>query len=290
MRHATHGGTTGVDLFGSFVLSTLLLSFLSSSQQMTTLLEEQFPHSTPCERKRFQVAFGKHGAERLEAYLKWREEHDLNAVKSALTDADDWREAASAAIRHHAGDALGGRKSRKQRSETKQEIPQLLFYHEIDGKPLCDSQGHLVLQHLPARISLADHSWETFATALALYLDRKLDRENESQQQLVTLLIDVRPGTGWPNPPAIQMISFIRHVAHFLHQLYPGRLHQCILYPIPKAAIHVWNIVKVVLPARDSITLLPGSAHVESTVPVQLETLVSHLEHLEQTRLAAFDG
>lgn len=148
-----------------------------------------------------------------------------------------------------------------------QSVPQLMYaYHSDEGRPVRDAQGYRVIHHLPARMDVSIHSTEVLVDCFALYLDRKLNRHDEER---VTLLIDVRPAKGWPNPAALQLVGFIKSVAQTLHELYPGRLHQCILYPIPRAAVFIWRMIKPFLDPQvsKSMVLISGPAGPESPLP-----------------------
>jgi hypothetical protein len=264
---------------------------------MSDLLAERFPESPVEERKRFERGFQNEASGRLEAYLRWRDEYDLDSFANlkSLSDEEDWIEAVNKALSHHSNDTnakqqRNRRRSKRQREERIKEIPQLLFSPSLNDRPITDSKGNLLLHHLPARIDLKAHSIEIYASIFALYLDRKLSRDDENT---ITILIDVRPGMGWPNPPAIHLINFIRQVAHLLNELYPCRLYKCILYPVPRTAFYTWHMIRSFLHSnvKDAIVLLPGGAHVDSPIPT--ETLQKHvsqgLEELEENRFAAFD-
>ena len=189
------------------------------------------------------------------------------------------------------------------RSATDEEqvpcLPQIVFCHrrnddndDNDEFFLRDKEGHRVLHILAARLDLDVGNAALYSTALALYLDRLfLDcRHNDNR---ATLLLDVRPGRGWRNPPALELVGLIRHAAAQLHDLYPDRLHCCILYPVPRPAIWVWNMIKVFLAdgIRSAVCLYAGGAAVQSPVPWQ--QLLQHvdeacLDHCEQARLSSF--
>jgi hypothetical protein len=170
------------------------------------------------------------------------------------------------------------------------DLTRPIYSHAIAGNPLCDTKGHRVLQILSARVDLQAACANTYATAFSLFLDSHLRRDNLDR---LTLLIDVRPGSGWPNVPALKMVGFIRCVAQVLQECYPCRLHQCILFPIPRPALFIWNIVQHFLDplVRRLIVLIPGPAGLTSPVPRdRLKDYVdlAGLDLLEQTRLEAF--
>jgi CRAL/TRIO domain len=161
----------------------------------------------------------------------------------------------------------------------------------------------------------------TFATAIALYLHAKFDQQQQQQQcrwrrrqheeqpslhsnppttpkeaaddPQWTLVMDVRPGHGWPNPPAVKMLGFIREAGQMLFELFPGRLHRCIVFPVPVVAAGVWGAAKKVLDptVASRVVVVSGPAEIDSPVPVaKLMPYVSreNLQIMEEARLAAF--
>ena len=297
---------------------------------MSSSLEQYFPKATAAECHRFHVAFPKQSKERLESYLKWREENQLDVlveVRSTLPrdDATDWENSVDRAITHLASKSREvkknegvssskqtkrvdnaekqqknrrrqvrpslRRKTRPQQDGTPPEnMPQIAYSHEGDSGLLKDKTGHRIIQVLPAQIDLCAASADFYTTLFAFYLDHKFDRNSHEK---ATLLIDVRPGRGWPNSDALQMLGFIRHVARALHQYYPCRLHRCILYPVPRPAVFIWHMVKAFLDPVlvELIVLLPGTASRSSPPPndhLQEYLEADTLQLLEQTRCDAF--
>lgn len=297
-------------------------------------LEQRFPDGTRAECERFLESFSNEAAERLDAYLNWRQAHHrlqyaaAPAASSSFahrrTDETDWETVVTEAVNttltpgpKHPGLIRGPsetskqeRKPRRHRlhrrsrrfqdnngkesttAEESRGIPQLLFCHYLGDsrKPLVDLTGHCIIQHLPAQIDIHAVPFETYATAFALYLDCKLNRTDKEK---LTLLIDVRPGKGWPNTPALQLVGFIRFVVRELQNLYPCRLHKCIVYPVPKAAIYIWHAIRGFLDPflTELIVLVAGGAAINSPPPNKaLGQFVDAggLDLLEKTRVDAF--
>lgn len=268
-------------------------------------LHDRFPSSTEAECQRFADAFGTEADELLESYLKWHASHQIDAQ----SDEHQWHQAQSmalsktesfatvATVSSHSTAPMEEHRHRGKREKQAEldrgellEIPQLIFeYLDDDDQPVRDKSGYRVLHHLPARMDLAHP--DRLLACMASYLDAKFDRHN---RDLVTLLIDVRPGYGWPNCPAWNMISFIRSAADYLHRLFPGRVHLCILYPVPRPAVSLWHMVRPFLDRRirESIVLVAGGAHEESPLPKnRLKRYVDNeqaLDRMEETRKTAF--
>lgn len=281
-------------------------------------LQQRVPNATEEECQRFHESFSDESTERLTAYMDWRQEHELNSDETTTDTSDDarnWQKATDLAIARARKDSDAKeeapttlnkehqkhcRASRFRHSSKEgrtvfhardNDLARPIFNHAIAGNPLCDRKGNKIFQILAARVDLRAACANTYATAFCLYLDSHLRRDS---LDLVTLLIDVRPGAGWPNLPAMQMLGFIRCLAQVLYDSYPGRLHQCILFPVPRPAILIWKTVQNFLDplVRKSVVLVSGPAG--RTSPVPRDRLKEYfddqvgLDLMEQTRLEAF--
>ena len=125
---------------------------------------------------------------------------------------------------------------------------------------------------------------------IALYLERKFDRDN---LQKGTLLIDVRPGVGFPNTSALLLMPFIQRSSKYLNKLFPERLHSCIVYPLPRPALWLWNMASAMIDKDvvDRIQLIAGADAIDAPPPNKdLAEYIdeSVLEQVESARLAAF--
>jgi hypothetical protein len=177
--------------------------------------------------------------------------------------------------------------------EGRRPLPQIVYHRrDPDTAPLRDRQGLRLLHVLPARLDLTQGDVHLYTNALALYLDGVLDRATNER---MTLLMDVRPGQGWQNPPVLELVGLIRHAAARLQDLYPHRLHGLILYPIPRAAIFIYkSIIQVFLSeaVRQAIVLIPGrGTQCDSPLPHQALCQyvgVAALAQLEAARRASF--
>lgn len=302
------------------------------AEATTKDLQERFPHATPAECRRFHSAFPKEPEKRLQEYLEWRKEHELmlgdeqgqqqQQQHEALSrdneedDAYNWEQAAASALahasKHHDQDVSKDGKARQRSTRVRPGmdravqqdrndvdvdplcLPRILYSNQsAENQHLCDKQGNRILHVLPARTDLNAASPHTYATAFGLYLEKHLDRRSTDQ---LTLLLDVRPGTGWANPPVTQLIGFIRHVSQVLHSYFPGRLHQCVIFPVPRIAVVLWNnMMQFCLDplVRKLIVLVPGAAGRMSPAPTKrLKEYVADeqaLNVMEETRLRAFE-
>ena len=176
---------------------------------------------------------------------------------------------------------------------TTSSLQQFVFVHESSQHLIQDIHGHTVLHVLPGRIDLG-YSATVYTLALSHYLESLF--QVLATDVKLTVLLDVRAGRGWPNPPALQMVGFIRRVASDLCARYPNCLNKCLIFPLPRAATAIWNfVVKPYLDEnlRNSMELVPGnSTGVDSPPPTEkLSAFLSteNVDHLERHRLSCFN-
>mmetsp|Transcript_7312 Transcript_7312/g.17867 ORF Transcript_7312/g.17867 Transcript_7312/m.17867 type:complete len:337 (+) Transcript_7312:158-1168(+) len=154
-----------------------------------------------------------------------------------------------------------------------------------------DQNGNRILQFLPARMDLSKASDTAFALSIALYLERKLDRDS---MEKITVAIDVRGGTGWANPRPQKLLPFIKQVAGILEQNFPERLAGCLVFPVPAAATLLWRVVKVFLDPNTvkKVGLIKGDSRNEAPAPyTTMEEYIqkSVMEQMEEFRCASFE-
>ena len=242
-------------------------------------LHEEFPSATRAECKRFWDYHKDDARERLKDYLEWRKLHGLDSEnlsrgrtftasqQDRLTDKKDWEDAwaktwehAEQSISMFPDDNTTTKHTKHDKVYKKCQIPQYLFaYNPSSCTP--------ALQVLPAQIDANAASPEHHALAVALYLDRKFQRHLED---VGNLWLDVRGAPGWPNPPPFQLIPLTQAMAHHLLRLYPERLHQLIIFPLPKWAVAIWKVISKLLPAvvTERTVLISGSD--KHTVPLDV--------------------
>ncbi|KAI2508036.1 CRAL/TRIO domain containing protein [Fragilaria crotonensis] len=276
-----------------------------TEDQRVAALEEKFPNSPYSERLRFLRACkgSVTGATvKLQAYYDWRELHGLDLPEYADTrlgqssDEQDWLLSCKKAVEHI--EKLGKESLKKKSSPSDSTkslssfaLPQIVFaYTDEKGLPMTSKSGRRLLHVMPARINKKLASAETYALALSLYLDHKQDR---NKLDLFFVMLDVRPGKGWANPPAYNMMPFIKAVGNLLHQHYPERLDKLFLYPLPRPALWIWEMVKPFLDPSvvESAHLIAGKDTVAAPPPNH--ALCSHvdedlLEVMENTRICNF--
>ena len=262
-------------------------------------IQKALPTSTQAECRRFLVdrqGNTKAAINKLQYYLEWRRQH----IDDELSHLDSWSYATQIAMNHQARrTAKKGNSINDIDSTNTYKLPCTLFMYEHESSTWTNTEINSsntttttrmkYIQHLPARIDikLADNS--TYALALALYIDHILDRNSTEK---ATLIIDVRPGYGWCNIKAIQLLPFIQMVSKLLCDLFPSRLEKCIVYPVPKVALFLWKAVQPFVGTEtvNKICLISGSAGKKDKVPKQVSKYLDEelINKLEERRTSLF--
>ena len=249
-------------------------------------MQQAVPDSTDAERQRFLAVHkgdSQAAAFQLKKYLSWRQKH----CDRASTNLDPWVHATQLAAQTSGEE---GRKQSAQNDVDALKLPCILFLQEHEqstGKTTVEKKKYLHL--LPARIDtkLADSS--IYALALAIYIDRALDRNST---ETATLVIDVRSGHGWANIKATHLLPFIQSTARLLCDLYPRRLERCIVFPMPTVAKVLWIAAKPFLgtDTREKVCLVFGQAGRDDNAPKKLSEYLDEklIANLEETRMSCF--
>jgi hypothetical protein len=137
------------------------------------------------------------------------------------------------------------------------QLPPILVapVRNLTDSPVTCRDGHRLLAVWPARLPLSalhNEPLHTYTTCLALYLYYTLiapfesNSDNDASEkasktsrttQKVTILVDCRAGTNWPNVPVYKMYGFVQHVCQVLRRLFPGLVQNRVLVaPIPTIA------------------------------------------------------
>ena len=232
------------------------------------------------------------GAEQLCQYMDWHNEHTRvgnalanknNKTAEECQSAHDWRMSCRIA------QIIENNAEVEVEHQDAKELPCVVFLGDGDTS-LRSLDGNRICQHVPARIDTHTASGEVYAQALAIYLDRRLSRHAEEK---FDVFIDTRPGEGWGNISAYNLVPFIKHASKLLNDLHPERLHRAVVYPVPSVCAFIWN--RLVKPWMDPVTadkivLVGGSARVRSKLPKSMRKIASEatLEEMERRRLELF--
>lgn len=242
----------------------------SLPQEPSCLMSHECPESTQAERHRFLVAQDgdeQKALENLHIYAEWRRQHEplekTQEEKHCSLQFDDydlydWIVASQTAL--HAN------------TETKEVwlwLPRVIRTHTLpNGPTAADCDDSLILHMMPALIDDQICSLEAYSLAIVLYLNRKVQRDSLDK---VTILMDLRPGEGWRNTPAVRLLPFIKSMVTLTLKMFPERLHKCVLYPLPWALSWVLNAVKTVMDPTTAkkLVVVEGGAGMNSPLPLQ---------------------
>ena len=270
-----------------------------------------FPTSTRQERQRFLSANKGNvpkAVAKLQAYLQWRHKYAIieHKVRPSLKvpvpqnksdndgDVNDWIIATGVAMQAHGNNSK--LTTKPATNIEPHQVPQVARMHSTlpdhtNGQklPCLDRNGHRIIHLTPGRME--GIPLKTYATSIALYIDRKLSTHSTER---VVLVIDVRGGIGWPNRNGAQLLPFMQHIIPLLLQNFPDRLAQCIVFPVPPNFEWVWKIVRSVCldaATANSIQVVTGLAFKECPPPyAKLDVFIEEriVQYWEELRIAAF--
>ncbi|VEU35373.1 unnamed protein product [Pseudo-nitzschia multistriata] len=260
-----------------------------SEVDLQALLDLQ-PESTLAERRRFLKARKgviKAASAQLGSYLQWRSANKIDEFfpSTFTTDDEDWALAARGAMEianNTKGPSLAANGQRSL-------LPRIVsVFGGDDGLVLCKN-GARIVHVLPSQLDTTIAPSTTYALALAMYLDRKLDRKHTEK---VTVVIDIRSGKGWPNPSSVSLVPFIKLVVGSLNSYFPERLSRCILFPLPMTATVLFNKAKAYLDpdTATKIQVCSGAGSVSAKVPTKVGQFIDEksIAAMEERRLAMF--
>jgi hypothetical protein len=149
--------------------------------------------------------------------------------------------------------------------------------------------GTRIIHVLPAQLDPTLAAPATYALAVAIFLELALDRRS---MEKITVVLDVRAGTGWANPSPLSLLPFIKIVAVLLNAHFPERLHKLVLFPLPRAATFLFNTAKMCLDqdTASKMEICPGPGNNDSPVPAQVRLFFNDdaIQTMEQRRLSLF--
>jgi len=153
-----------------------------------------------------------------------------------------------------------------------------------------DREGYRTFCVKPALMDNNLAKGSTYTQAIAIYLDRSLNRDD---REMITILFDCRAGTGWSNNHVLKLIPFLKHFFKVLPPLMPERLQKAIVYPVPYTFMYVWKMISKCLDPMTSkrVSILHGPCKIEAPPPVEqmkLHLYDDHIKELESTRIAGF--
>jgi hypothetical protein len=111
----------------------------------------------------------------------------------------------------------------------------------------------------------------------------------------IVVSVDIRAGSGWPNPHVKKIVPFIKNVVSLLERNFPERLSKCILYPLPSAATILWKMVRIFLDPNTAskIVIIGGGAGIDDKVSCKkFDKILDKSVHtrMEEIRRESFIG
>jgi hypothetical protein len=209
---------------------------------------------TTTEQSRFLIANKENVRDRdaaVASYLEWRDVY--------LPRARDLAESSPTASRW-----WGFIEDEKQQVVRSKSNPDSRLVLAVGGFHLCGSGCSPRSDEIPV---------ETTIAAMSTWLDNSLDRTSDEK---ITLLVDVRPKNGWPNPTPTSLLPLIRGLSKVFGANNPERLEACVIYPMPWYVMAVWALVKVFLDPKTAskIVFLAGSSYENAPTPEGLSAFV----------------
>jgi hypothetical protein len=249
------------------VTSSESSSSTSSCSDDELQLERACPDATPAERVRFLTKHSNVTAatRALQHYLTWRRtylQYYYPPTSTTGTDAQDWQAAAQCAWRvHHSSNSTSI-------PSDNVHLPQMIHAYVHNGSRIRDLQGHNLFVITPGRTDDRLAPIPVYALATAIYVDQQLPRDSHD---LVTLLLDIRGGHGWRNLSLSQLRSHIAPTVRLLVHLFPQRLHQALVVPLPQTCAWMWRAVRQCLDVRtrDKMQVMAGAARIDAALPME---------------------
>lgn len=203
----------------------------------------------------------------------------------------DWRWAAMVAT--SASNSTVTKDTSSNNPKISTVLPQMIFAggdHVDDSillrRQMKDLNGNRIFQVMAPKLDPTMGSPLDYATALAIYMDKKLDRNSMDK---ICVVLDVRGKDGWANPAVTSIISSIKAISGLLNDHFPERLDRLVLFPLPTAAKFFWNVVKNFLDPDTArkIQVISGPSERDSPAPMaELSQFIDAdtIKHMELLR------
>ena len=234
-------------------MATAIAPTFPSALMLHQKMEQVEKLGTETEQSRFLVANKGNVKDRDQAianYLQWRQEY--------LPRARALSESSPAASRWFG--FIEDKQHKPLRSKTNPESRLVLA---CGGYHLCGS-GCGDEEEVPC---------ETTIAAMSNFIDNSLDRDSDEK---ITLLVDVRPKQGWPNPSPRSLLPLIKGLSKVFGANNPERLEACVIYPMPWYVMAIWYVVRAFLDPKTAtkIVFLAGSSYENAPTPEGLSSYI----------------
>jgi len=282
---------------------------------LETSLIQDFSDATNAEVNRFVAAYAKNGKDaaekreaietRLKAYLDWRRQNEIDSIRAdkQSNDASTWLFAVQRAWdiedslaetdESRATNGKGGGDEVDANSCIEHnDIDQVIFFHknETSGETICDKNKKRIMHLLPARINPDWANARTYANTFAVYMDHNMDRDSTEK---LTIVIDIRAGTGWSNKSVLKMMGILRAIISTFETNFCERVDKFVVYPVPRLARGIFNTIKVLFDPKTAqkVALISGPDGVDAPVP--REDIGEHIDfevidYMEAARKSLF--
>ncbi|KAL3937210.1 MAG: hypothetical protein SGBAC_007637 [Bacillariaceae sp.] len=148
------------------------------------------------------------------------------------------------------------------------DIDQVIFFHqnETTGDTICDKNENRIMHLIPARINPDWANARTYANTFAVYMDHNLDRGSTEK---LTIVIDIRAGTGWSNKPVLKMMSILRAIIKTFETNFCERVEKFVVFPVPRIARGIFNAIKILFDPMTAkkVVLISGPDSVDAPAP-----------------------
>jgi len=181
---------------------------LYAAEHSLLALHSKFPDAPQAELRRFALArprVPKDAVRMYENYVRWRADEGRPDVL-----AQSWA-----------------------------SLPPCIFSGVAEQGPALDGTGVLFMEL--ARYDVRAQPVSIYVQGACYLLDQALPPESQCQ---ITVVIDTRAGTGWPNPTPLTVKPFLQEVCQTLTQMYPERCRRIIVYPVPWLAGFLVSMAK----------------------------------------------
>jgi len=259
----------------------------SSLAHEDKVLKDRFQMSTAQERKRFLSGRTlDRASDKMQSFMIWRQQYRLEETHllpfHQYNDLEVWNYAVSHAVSCY---RRNENTSKRQRNtppidNSQMVLPRIVKFGD-DPTDFRANDGRRIALVNPALIDNSIAPLELYASCIAVYLYLKLDRQSEEN---IHVLIDVRAGKGWPNPPPTVLIPFVKTLSKLLVDNMPERMYKCILFPLPIAAKPIWGVFKKFLDRKvvSKMHILFGPASSDSRIPKGMESESFDAERIAQ--------
>lgn len=213
--------------------------------------------------------------------MDWRRQNKLDSIRAdnSSNDTSTWHFAVQRAweievsLSENDGSTVTNRQDDgdEEGSSTCSEssdIDQVVFFHknETNGGTIRDKIGKRIMHLLPARINPDWANPRAYANIFAIYMDHNIDRDSTEK---LTIVIDIRAGTGWSNKPVLKMMGILRAIISTFETNFCERVEKFVVFPVPGIARGIFNTIKVLFdPATaKKVALISGPDGVDAPVP-----------------------